>query len=55
MTLTQLLVLLVIAAICGGIGQSLAGYDLWWLPRIYCSRIYRCLYRHVVGRQIWFT
>ena len=28
MTLTQLLVLLVIATICGGIGQSLAGYDL---------------------------
>jgi uncharacterized membrane protein YeaQ/YmgE (transglycosylase-associated protein family) len=28
MTLTQLLVLLLIAAICGGIGQSLAGYDL---------------------------
>jgi uncharacterized membrane protein YeaQ/YmgE (transglycosylase-associated protein family) len=28
MTLTELLVLLVIAAICGGIGQSLAGYDL---------------------------
>ena len=28
MTLTQLLVLLIIAAICGGIGQSLAGYNL---------------------------
>jgi uncharacterized membrane protein YeaQ/YmgE (transglycosylase-associated protein family) len=28
MTLTELLVLLVIAAICGGVGQSLAGYDL---------------------------
>jgi uncharacterized membrane protein YeaQ/YmgE (transglycosylase-associated protein family) len=28
MTLTQLLVLLLIAAICGGVGQSLAGYDL---------------------------
>ena len=28
MTLTQLLVLLLIAAIGGGIGQSLAGYDL---------------------------
>src|SRR6186713_2681853 len=28
MTITELLVLLVIAAICGGIGQSLAGYDL---------------------------
>lgn len=28
MTLLQLLVLLVIAAICGGIGQSLAGYSL---------------------------
>ena len=28
MTLTELLVLLIIAAICGGIGQSLAGYDL---------------------------
>jgi uncharacterized membrane protein YeaQ/YmgE (transglycosylase-associated protein family) len=28
MTLTQLLVLLIIAAVCGGIGQSLAGYDL---------------------------
>jgi uncharacterized membrane protein YeaQ/YmgE (transglycosylase-associated protein family) len=28
MTLTELLILLVIAAICGGIGQSLAGYDL---------------------------
>lgn len=28
MTLTQLLVLLLIAAICGGIGQSLAGYSL---------------------------
>jgi uncharacterized membrane protein YeaQ/YmgE (transglycosylase-associated protein family) len=28
MTLTELLILLVIAAICGGVGQSLAGYDL---------------------------
>jgi uncharacterized membrane protein YeaQ/YmgE (transglycosylase-associated protein family) len=28
MTLFGLLVLLLIAAICGGIGQSLAGYDL---------------------------
>ena len=28
MTLTQFLVLLVIAAICGSVGQSLAGYDL---------------------------
>jgi uncharacterized membrane protein YeaQ/YmgE (transglycosylase-associated protein family) len=28
MTLVQLLVLLIIAAICGGIGQSLAGYSL---------------------------
>src|SRR5438128_2639891 len=28
MTLFGLLVLLVIAAICGGVGQSLAGYDL---------------------------
>jgi len=28
MTLTEFLVLLVIAAICGSIGQSLAGYDL---------------------------
>jgi uncharacterized membrane protein YeaQ/YmgE (transglycosylase-associated protein family) len=28
MTLIQFLVLLIIAAICGGIGQSLAGYDL---------------------------
>lgn len=28
MTLIQFLVLLLIAAICGGIGQSLAGYDL---------------------------
>jgi uncharacterized membrane protein YeaQ/YmgE (transglycosylase-associated protein family) len=28
MTLTELLILLVIAAICGAIGQSLAGYDL---------------------------
>ena len=28
MTLTELLVLLIIAAICGGVGQSLAGYDL---------------------------
>ena len=28
MTLTQFLVLLVIAAICGSVGQALAGYDL---------------------------
>jgi uncharacterized membrane protein YeaQ/YmgE (transglycosylase-associated protein family) len=28
MTITGLLVLLLIAAICGGIGQSLAGYSL---------------------------
>jgi len=28
MTLIELLVLLLIAAICGSIGQSLAGYDL---------------------------
>ena len=28
MTLVEFIVLLVIAAICGGIGQSLAGYDL---------------------------
>lgn len=28
MTLIGFLVLLVVAAICGGIGQSLAGYDL---------------------------
>lgn len=28
MTLIEFLVLLLIAAICGGIGQSLAGYDL---------------------------
>ena len=28
MSLTDIIVLLVIAAICGGIGQSLAGYDL---------------------------
>lgn len=28
MTLTELLVLLIIAAICGAVGQSLAGYDL---------------------------
>ena len=28
MTLIEFLVLLAIAAICGGIGQSLAGYDL---------------------------
>jgi uncharacterized membrane protein YeaQ/YmgE (transglycosylase-associated protein family) len=28
MSLTELVVLLIIAAICGGIGQSLAGYDL---------------------------
>lgn len=28
MSLTEIIVLLIIAAICGGIGQSLAGYDL---------------------------
>lgn len=28
MTLTGFLILLVIAAICGGIGQSIAGYSL---------------------------
>jgi uncharacterized membrane protein YeaQ/YmgE (transglycosylase-associated protein family) len=28
MSLTELLVLLIIAAICGGIGQSLAGFDI---------------------------
>ncbi|MEJ0101391.1 MAG: hypothetical protein WDO19_02040 [Bacteroidota bacterium] len=28
MTLTGLLILLLIAAVCGGIGQSLAGYSL---------------------------
>jgi uncharacterized membrane protein YeaQ/YmgE (transglycosylase-associated protein family) len=28
MSLLELLILLIIAAICGGIGQSLAGYDL---------------------------
>lgn len=28
MTLTQFIVLLIIAAICGSVGQSLAGYDL---------------------------
>ena len=28
MTLTELIVLLIIAAVCGAIGQSLAGYDL---------------------------
>lgn len=28
MTLLELLVLLIIAAICGGIGQALAGFDL---------------------------
>jgi uncharacterized membrane protein YeaQ/YmgE (transglycosylase-associated protein family) len=28
MTLTQFLVLLIIAAICGSVGQALAGYDL---------------------------
>ena len=28
MSITELLILLVIAAICGGVGQSLAGYDL---------------------------
>jgi uncharacterized membrane protein YeaQ/YmgE (transglycosylase-associated protein family) len=28
MSLTELLILLIIAAICGAVGQSLAGYDL---------------------------
>ena len=28
MTLTELLVLLIIAAVCGAVGQSLPGYDL---------------------------
>ncbi len=28
MSITEFIVLLIIAAICGGIGQSLAGYDL---------------------------
>jgi uncharacterized membrane protein YeaQ/YmgE (transglycosylase-associated protein family) len=28
MTLTEFIILLVIAAICGSVGQSLAGYDL---------------------------
>jgi uncharacterized membrane protein YeaQ/YmgE (transglycosylase-associated protein family) len=28
MTLLELLVLLIIAAICGGVGQALAGFDL---------------------------
>jgi uncharacterized membrane protein YeaQ/YmgE (transglycosylase-associated protein family) len=28
MTLTEFLILLVVAAICGGVGQSLAGYSL---------------------------
>jgi uncharacterized membrane protein YeaQ/YmgE (transglycosylase-associated protein family) len=28
MTLTELLILLVIAAVCGSVGQALAGYDL---------------------------
>lgn len=28
MSLLELLILLIIAAVCGGIGQSLAGYDL---------------------------
>ena len=28
MTLVEFLILLAIAAVCGGIGQSLAGYDL---------------------------
>jgi uncharacterized membrane protein YeaQ/YmgE (transglycosylase-associated protein family) len=28
MTLTELLVLLIIAAVCGAVGQSLAGFDL---------------------------
>lgn len=28
MTLTEFLILLLVAAICGSIGQSLAGYDL---------------------------
>jgi len=34
MTIIGILVLLLIAAICGGIGQSLAGYelgDVWYL------------------------
>ncbi len=28
MSLTELLILLIIAAVCGGIGQSLAGYNV---------------------------
>jgi uncharacterized membrane protein YeaQ/YmgE (transglycosylase-associated protein family) len=28
MTVTELIILLIIAAICGSVGQSLAGYDL---------------------------
>lgn len=28
MTLTEIIILLIIAAICGGIGQSLAGYNV---------------------------
>lgn len=28
MTITEILILLIIAAICGGIGQSLAGYSV---------------------------
>jgi len=28
MTLTEFIILLIIAAICGSVGQSLAGYDL---------------------------
>ena len=28
MTITEFLILLIIAAICGSVGQSLAGYDL---------------------------
>ena len=28
MTLTEFIILLIIAAICGAVGQSLAGYDL---------------------------
>ncbi len=28
MTITEFLILLLVAAVCGGIGQSLAGYDL---------------------------
>lgn len=28
MSITEFIILLIIAAICGGVGQSLAGYDL---------------------------